>query len=103
MPPRRRLRGPGRASQGGWIPTGAQISDLDNQIERLMRCEILKESEVKALCDKAREIMIDEANVQRVDTPVTVRGAAGGGGAGPGRGALERPCVPFALEAAPAL
>jgi serine/threonine-protein phosphatase 4 catalytic subunit len=49
------------------------ISDLDEQIERLKRCEYLKESEVKALCDKAREILIDESNVQRVDAPVTVR------------------------------
>jgi serine/threonine-protein phosphatase 4 catalytic subunit len=48
------------------------VSDLDEQIERLKRCEYLKESEVKALCDKAREILIDESNVQRVDAPVTV-------------------------------
>ena len=47
-------------------------SDLDEQIERLKRCEYLKESEVKTLCDKAREILIDESNVQRVDAPVTV-------------------------------
>ncbi len=49
------------------------ISNLDEQIERLKKCEYLKESEVKALCDKAREILIDESNVQRVDAPVTVR------------------------------
>lgn len=48
------------------------ISNLDEQIERLKKCEYLKESEVKALCDKAREILIDESNVQRVDAPVTV-------------------------------
>jgi serine/threonine-protein phosphatase 4 catalytic subunit len=49
-------------------------SDLDEQISRLKNCEYLKESEVKALCDKAREILIDESNVQRVDAPVTVYG-----------------------------
>jgi serine/threonine-protein phosphatase 4 catalytic subunit len=48
------------------------VSDLDEQIERLKRCEYLKESEVKTLCDKAKEILIDESNVQRVDAPVTV-------------------------------
>ena len=48
------------------------ISNLDEQIERLKKCEYLKDSEVKALCDKAREILIDESNVQRVDAPVTV-------------------------------
>lgn len=50
------------------------VSDLDEQITRLKRCEYLKESEVKALCDKAREILIDESNVQRVDAPVTICG-----------------------------
>lgn len=48
-------------------------SDLDRQIEQLKRCEIIQEHEVKALCAKAREILIEESNVQRVDSPVTVR------------------------------
>lgn len=48
-------------------------SDLDRQIEQLRRCECIKESEVKALCAQAREILVEEANVQRVDAPVTVR------------------------------
>ena len=48
-------------------------ASLDEQIDRLKRCEHLKESEVKALCQKAREILVDESNVQRVDAPVTVR------------------------------
>jgi hypothetical protein len=47
--------------------------DLDRQIAQLKRCEIIKESEVKALCAKAREILVEESNVQRVDCPVTVR------------------------------
>lgn len=50
----------------------ADHSDLDRQIEQLKRCEIIKESEVKALCAKAREILVEEGNVQRVDSPVTV-------------------------------
>jgi hypothetical protein len=52
---------------------GGSVSDLDRQIEALRRCEYLKESEVKAICAKAREILVDESNVQRVDAPVTVR------------------------------
>jgi hypothetical protein len=51
----------------------AGISCLDEQIERLKRCEYLREGEVKALCLRAREILVDESNVQRVDAPVTVR------------------------------
>jgi serine/threonine-protein phosphatase 4 catalytic subunit len=49
-------------------------SDLDDQIERLKRCEYIKESEVKALCDKAREILVDEGNVQLIPAPVTICG-----------------------------
>lgn len=43
------------------------------QIAQLIRCEIITEEEVKRLCIKAREILIEEANVQVVDSPVTVR------------------------------
>ena len=49
-------------------------SDLDAQIEKLKRCEYIKEAEVKALCAKAREILVEESNVQRVDAPVTICG-----------------------------
>ena len=53
--------------------TSSSSSELDEQIERLKRCEYLREGEVKALCLRAREILVDESNVQRVDAPVTVR------------------------------
>jgi len=49
-------------------------SDLDRQIATLMKCEIIKESEVKILCQKAMEILMEESNVQRVDAPVTICG-----------------------------
>ena len=32
-------------------------SDLDHQIEQLRKCEVIKESDVKNLCAKAREIL----------------------------------------------
>nr|CAX73231.1 Serine/threonine-protein phosphatase 4 catalytic subunit [Schistosoma japonicum] len=49
-------------------------SDLDRQIEQLRACKLITEDEVKALCAKAREILIEESNVQCVDSPVTVCG-----------------------------
>lgn len=52
----------------------AQINNIDEQIERLRKCQYLSENEVKSLCDKAREILIDESNVQRVAAPVTICG-----------------------------
>jgi len=48
-------------------------SDLDRQIDTLLQCKIITEAEVKELCLKAREILVEESNVQRVDAPVTVR------------------------------
>jgi serine/threonine-protein phosphatase 2A catalytic subunit len=48
--------------------------DLDAQIESLLRCQPLKEQEVKALCAKAKEILANESNVQPVRCPVTVCG-----------------------------
>ncbi|KAJ1650791.1 phosphoprotein phosphatase PP4 catalytic subunit [Dispira simplex] len=49
-------------------------SDLDRQIRMLRNCEIISELEVKELCYKAREILIEESNVQQVDAPVTICG-----------------------------
>ncbi len=54
--------------------TQDRMSDLDRQIAQLKQCQHIKESEVKALCTKAREILVEESNVQRVDAPVTVCG-----------------------------
>ncbi len=42
------------------------------QIEQLSKCELITEAEVRELCNKAREILIEESNVQKVDAPVTV-------------------------------
>lgn len=52
----------------------SDLSDLDRQLEQLRRCELIKESEVKILCTKAREILVEESNVQCVDSPVTICG-----------------------------
>jgi len=59
-------------STSGPNNNSSSSSELDEQIERLKRCEYLREGEVKALCLRAREILVDESNVQRVDAPVTV-------------------------------
>lgn len=56
------------------INSGTRTADLDRQIETLMRCECLTEQEVKVLCAKAREILMQEGNVQRIDAPVTICG-----------------------------
>ena len=47
---------------------------IDRHIEQLRRGETITEQEVKNLCAKAKEILVEEANVQRVDSPVTLCG-----------------------------
>nr|KJB61942.1 hypothetical protein B456_009G392700 [Gossypium raimondii] len=39
-------------------------TDLDEQISQLMQCKPLSEQQVRALCDKAKEILMKESNVQ---------------------------------------
>lgn len=48
--------------------------ELEQWIEQLMECKQLTEAQVRQLCDKAREILINESNVQDVKCPVTVCG-----------------------------
>ena len=48
--------------------------DLEVCISTLMNCQLLKENQVKFLCDKAREILVEESNVQPVKAPVTICG-----------------------------
>lgn len=49
-------------------------ADLDKHIELLSQCQIIKESEVKNLCVKARELLVDEGNVQTASAPCTIVG-----------------------------
>ena len=48
--------------------------DLDRYLETLLQCKHLAEPDVKRLCEKAKEILSDESNVQPVSCPVTVIG-----------------------------
>lgn len=49
-------------------------AEVEDQIERLKQGNTLPENEVKALCEKAKEILQEESNVQQVAAPVTVCG-----------------------------
>lgn len=50
------------------------MSDIDQHIEHLKQCKLISETDIRILCHKAREILIEEANVQIIDTPVTICG-----------------------------
>ena len=49
-------------------------NNLDEQIEQLRKCHYITEIEVKLLCEKAKEIFIEESNVQIIDAPITICG-----------------------------
>lgn len=51
-----------------------EINVLDKQIDVLLDFKPIAEHEVKALCDKAKEILMKESNVQPVRCPVTICG-----------------------------
>ena len=51
---------------------GIKTSDLDRQIGLLKSCECIKESEVRELCNNARDILLDESNIQSISSPITV-------------------------------
>lgn len=49
-------------------------AEVDGWIAQLGECKQLTETDVKKLCDKTREILMEESNVQPVRCPVTVCG-----------------------------
>lgn len=59
-------------SKTGPLPPPIYQCGASRQIEQLTRCQPISEEQVKRLCLKAREILIEEGNVQVVDSPVTV-------------------------------
>lgn len=56
------------------MKTPLDYSNLDKQINQLFECKPLPEAEVKQLCEKAKEILMEESNVQPVRAPVIVCG-----------------------------
>ncbi|WKX98482.1 hypothetical protein Q1695_013846 [Nippostrongylus brasiliensis] len=69
--PEARADSPDTAGAG---PVELSVDDLDKHIETLMKCELISEQDVKSLCSKAREILVQEGNVQVIDSPVTICG-----------------------------
>nr|AAH19161.1 Ppp2cb protein [Mus musculus] len=52
----------------------AFTKELDQWVEQLNECKQLNENQVRTLCEKAKEILTKESNVQEVRCPVTVCG-----------------------------
>lgn len=52
----------------------AATNDVDRWIEVVQKCNYLPENELKQLCDKVCEVLLEEGNVQTCPTPTTVAG-----------------------------
>jgi len=50
------------------------MEDMDRWIAKLQTCQCLSENELKLLCDRVKEILIEESNVQPVNSSVIVCG-----------------------------
>lgn len=48
--------------------------NIDSYIETLKKGGLLEERDLKLLCDKAKEYLLEESNVQPVCAPVTICG-----------------------------
>ncbi|KJE90067.1 phsophatase-2a [Capsaspora owczarzaki ATCC 30864] len=48
--------------------------DLDQWVDLVAQCKYLPENDLKKLCDRVVDILIEESNVQPVSSPVTVCG-----------------------------
>ncbi|RAH63506.1 serine/threonine-protein phosphatase PP2A catalytic subunit [Aspergillus piperis CBS 112811] len=60
---------------GATLPTNSRpTTEIDEWIARLKECKPLSENEVRILCDKAKEVVQPESNVQPVTCPVTICG-----------------------------
>ncbi|KAG6520828.1 hypothetical protein ZIOFF_017889 [Zingiber officinale] len=51
------------------VPASSSHDNLDEQIEQLMQCKPLSEQEVRVLCQKAKEVLMQESNVQYLQLP----------------------------------
>ena len=48
--------------------------DIDALIAKAYDKQLLTEQEIKMICDKAKEVLIQESNVRQVQAPVTLVG-----------------------------
>ena len=49
-------------------------NDPDKWIAQLLGCKHLSEPDMRSLCDRVRNILMEESNIQPVSTPVTICG-----------------------------
>eukprot|EP00027_Filamoeba_sp_ATCC50430_P008359 CAMPEP_0168559646 /NCGR_PEP_ID=MMETSP0413-20121227/10636_1 /TAXON_ID=136452 /ORGANISM="Filamoeba nolandi, Strain NC-AS-23-1" /LENGTH=312 /DNA_ID=CAMNT_0008590891 /DNA_START=51 /DNA_END=989 /DNA_ORIENTATION=+ len=53
---------------------GSSALNLDKCLDQLFRCELLAENTIKDICEKVKELLIDESNVTMIRSPITIVG-----------------------------
>ena len=48
--------------------------EIDNWLDTIQNGTILPERELRMLCEKIKEILIEESNVKQISTPITICG-----------------------------
>jgi len=56
------------------MSTQSDRQQIDEHISQIFQLKFISENQVKDLCEKAKEILINEENVQHVSSPVTICG-----------------------------
>jgi serine/threonine-protein phosphatase PP1-1 len=48
------------------------MSDPDHWLEQIKQCKFLPEKDMKQLCERVKELLMEESNIQPVSAPVYV-------------------------------
>merc|ERR1712130_313453 len=54
--------------------TMSMNGELDEWLAHVRKCKYLPEASLKKLCDRVKELLLEESNVQPVSSPVTICG-----------------------------
>jgi len=49
-------------------------TDIDQWLEKVKQGNVLPERDLRILCEKVKELLIEESNVQPVKAPITICG-----------------------------
>jgi len=49
-----------------------EMSDPDRWLEQIKQCKYLPEKDMKQLCERVKELLMEESNIQPVSAPVYV-------------------------------
>ncbi|EER03367.1 protein phosphatase 2B catalytic subunit, putative [Perkinsus marinus ATCC 50983] len=58
----------------GSLPSRSSVFDVDACVEKAKKCELLSAPQIRVLCARLKDILVEESNVLQLQPPVTVAG-----------------------------